>query len=164
MVLASLTEAAAAAHVSAPEAVDVDVNLTFLVQVGLFVVLMLVLKPVLFDPMLKLFEEREKRIEGAKVQARRLDEKSGVALSEYEKAMAKARGEANAERDRVRAEGLKKEAEILSQVRTETAKLLEDGKKRAQEQAATVRSRLRGDAAQLASNVASRVLGREVQG
>ena len=38
----------------------------------------------LFDPMLKLFEEREKRIDGAKVQARHIDEKSAGALTKYE--------------------------------------------------------------------------------
>ena len=61
----------------APQAINVDVDWTFLVQLGLIVALMLVLKPLLFDPMLKLFEEREKRIEGAKVQARHIDDKSG---------------------------------------------------------------------------------------
>ena len=51
---------------SAAGGIDVDVDLTVFGQVALFLVLMLVLKPLLFDPLLKLFEEREKRIEGAR--------------------------------------------------------------------------------------------------
>src|ERR1700693_2111638 len=80
---------------SAPSAINVDVDLTFVVQLVLFVGLTLILKPVLFDPMLKLFEEREKRIEGAKLQARHIDEKSASALTKYESEMATARAGAN---------------------------------------------------------------------
>ena len=50
-----------------------------LVLVALFLILLIVLKPLLFDPLLQLFEEREKRIEGAKLTARRIDEESATA-------------------------------------------------------------------------------------
>src|SRR5689334_21072842 len=112
-------------HSATRGAVEVDLDLTVLGQMALFVVLMLVLKPLLFDPMLKLFEEREKRIDGAKLEAREMDKQSAGALSKYETAMAKARGEANVERDKLRAEGAKVEHEILSRVRAESAKTLE---------------------------------------
>jgi F-type H+-transporting ATPase subunit b len=162
MVLFSLMEPPGAA----PESpIDVDATPSlFLIQLGLFVVLTLVLKPVLFDPMLKLFEEREKRIDGAKVQARHIDEKSATALTEYESAMAKARAAANAERDKLRAEGAKAEAEILAKVRATAAQTIDAGKKRTQEEAGRVRATLRADAAALARDLASKVLGREVEG
>ena len=48
----------------------------------LFTALAVMLKPLLFDPMLKLFDEREKRIEGAKLEARKTDDASAQALSE----------------------------------------------------------------------------------
>ena len=144
--------------------VDVDLDLTVLVQAGLFVVLLLILKPLLFDPMLKLYEERERRIDGARVQARKIDEKSASALATYEQAMAKARAEANAERDKLRAEAMKVEAEILARVRASTAELLEEGKRKAQEEAARVKTTLRGQSGELARELATRVLGREVQG
>jgi len=96
MLLASLDAGLLAA---APQAISVDFDATFLVQFVLFAGLTLVLKPLLFDPMLKLFEERERRIDGAKMQARKIDEKSASALTKYETEMAKARATANAERD-----------------------------------------------------------------
>ena len=58
-------------HSAAGGGVNLDFDATLFVQVGFIIVLWLVLKPVLFDPMLKLFEEREKRIEGAIKKARR---------------------------------------------------------------------------------------------
>ena len=157
MVLANLT-------VVAEGPVTVDLDASTLIQIGLFIVLFLVLKPVLFDPMLKLFEEREKRIDGAKLQARKMDEKSAGALSKYESEMAKARASANKERDQLRAEGVKTENEILEKVRKSTALTLEQGKRQARDEAARVRTELQTETGEMAKQLAARVLGREVQG
>jgi F-type H+-transporting ATPase subunit b len=143
--------------------VEVDFALgPIAIQIGLFVALWLILKPALFDPMLKLFEEREKRIEGAIAAVRKMDEASAGALSKYEAAMTKARAAASAERDMLRAEGVKAENEILGKVRASTAKALEEGRGRMGEERATARAKLKTDATQLARELAGRVLGREV--
>lgn len=147
----------------APQAITVDVDLTFVVQTVLFIALTLILKPVLFDPMLKLFEEREKRIDGAKIQARKIDEKSATALAEYEAQMAKARATAGTERDKIRSEALKQEQEILGAVRASAAKVLDDGKRAAHAEAQKARAALKTEATAMARELASRVLGREVQ-
>ncbi|MGA7124590.1 MAG: ATP synthase F0 subunit B [Polyangiaceae bacterium] len=147
----------------APQAINVDVDLTFVVQVVLFVALTLVLKPLLFDPMLKLFEERERRIDGAKLQARRIDEKSTTALGKYETEMAKARAEAGAERDRIRAEGLAREQQILGSARAATTKVVDEGKRAAQAEAERIRRLLKIQSADMARDIASRVLGRKVE-
>jgi F-type H+-transporting ATPase subunit b len=144
--------------------VDVDFDATLLFMVALFVFLWIVLKPLLFDPMLRLFEERERQVDGAKLLARKIDEKSAVALTEYEGAMSKARATANEERDRIRAEGLKREAEILAKVRAQTAETLEAGRKEMQEAAAAARKALQNEIQSIAADAASRALGREVRG
>jgi F-type H+-transporting ATPase subunit b len=142
--------------------VDVDFDASILVQVAFFVFLLVVLKPLLFDPMLKLFEEREKRIEGARKQARQTDEASAEALGKYEAAMTKARADANSERDKLRAEGVRTEATILGKVRAATAKTLEEGRGRMRGEVDTARAQLRQEVATLAQDLAGRVLGREV--
>jgi F-type H+-transporting ATPase subunit b len=151
------------ANLALPQAISVDFDATFLVQAALFVGLTLFLKPVLFDPMLRLFEERERRIDGAKVQARKIDDKSATALAKYETEMAKARTAAAAVRDQIRAEALKQETELLASVRASTAKVIENGKRTAQAEADKARAALRADAGNLARDLAGRVLGREVQ-
>ena len=143
--------------------VDVDFALgPILVQIFLFVVLWFFLKPTLFEPMIKLFEEREKQIEGAKLLARKTDEASAGALAKYEAEMARARASANAERDKLRAEGVKAENEILGRVRASTAKSLEEGRGRMSEELATARTKLKTDVTVLAKELAGRALGREV--
>ena len=144
--------------------IDVDFDATLLIMVALFVFLWIVLKPLLFDPMLKLFEERERRIDGAKLLARKIDEKSAGALTTYETEMQRARAGANADRDKLRAEGLKREAEILAKVRAQTAATLEAGRKEMRDAAATARTGLGSEMQSIAADFASRALGREVRG
>ena len=160
MLLASIDDGLLAA---APQAISVDFDATFLVQLVLMAGLTLVLKPLLFDPMLRLFEERERRIDGAKMQARKIDEKSASALSKYETEMAKTRAAANAEREKIRAEAVRREQEILGAVRTSTTRMIEDGKRAAEAEAARVRATLKEGTGVLARDLAGRVLGREVQ-
>jgi F-type H+-transporting ATPase subunit b len=162
MLLASFDGGLLAAGV-APQAINVDVDLTFVVELVLFVALTLVLKPILFDPMLKLFEEREKRIDGAKVQARRIDERSATALATYEAEMAKARAAATVDRDKIRADALSREQQILAAVRESTAKVLDDGKRTAHAEAERARAALNRESADVARSLAGRVLGREVR-
>ena len=148
---------------SAPQAISVDFDATVAVQVVLLVALTLALKPLLFDPILKLFEERENRIDGVRAAARQIDEKSGTALATYEAEMAKARASANAERDAQRALGLKSEQEILAKAREETARVIDEGKRAVQAAAASARVTLKADAATLIQEVAASAIGREVR-
>jgi F-type H+-transporting ATPase subunit b len=160
MIFASLDGVLLAA---APQAIRVDFDWTFVVQVVLFIALTLALKPLLFDPMLKVFEERERLIDGAKAQARHLDERAAGALTHYETELAKARAAGAAEREKVRAEGVKREQEIMSSVREATARILEEGKKKAREDSDRARATLQGQLPGLAEELVARVLGRGVK-
>lgn len=161
MALALVTHSMNAA--AAERSVVVDLDITVVGQIVLFLILLAILKPVLFDPMLKLFEEREKRIDGAKLQARKMDEASAGALSKYESEMQRARAAGNVEREKFRLEGAKTENEILGRVRGATAQSLDEGRKQLQAEVEDVRRALRADAAVLAGQLASRVLGNEVK-
>jgi len=147
---------------SAQAAVDVDFDKTLFIQAALFLVLLFVIKPLLLDPMLKLFEERERRIDGAKLEARKMDEQSAGALSKFEGEMNKVRASANVERDKVRAEALKAESDLLGKVRERTAAKLEAGRKANTEEEKRARSGLETESRELARLLASRALGREV--
>jgi len=144
--------------------VDVDFDATLLIMVALFIFLWIVLKPLLFDPMLRLFEERERQVDGAKLLARKIDEKSAGALTHYESEMQRARSTANVEREKLRAEGLKREAEILTKVRASTAATVEASRKQMLDAAAAARKGLSSDMPSIAADFASRALGREVRG
>lgn len=143
-------------------AVNVDLDASLFVQVGIFIVLLLILKPLLFDPMLKLFEEREKRIEGTRREAAKEDKRSAEALAKYEAILAKAREAGNAESTAIRNEGAKREAEILAKVRTQVSATLEEGRSAIAAAKRDARTRLAADAQTLGREIATRVLGRQV--
>ncbi|CAN5750783.1 hypothetical protein BH09MYX1_BH09MYX1_08170 [soil metagenome] len=159
---ASLDGAIRAMSQSGGGGVTVDFDKTLLVQVVLFVGLWLVLKPLLFDPMLKLFEEREKRTEGAISEAREIDLKSVAAKTKYDDAVGKARAEGATERDKLRGEGVRKENEVLAQARIEAQAKIEQGRKQSQEELAKAKQDLTIERQQIARELAARVLGREV--
>jgi len=142
--------------------VTVDFDLTVVVQLGLFLVLLVILKPALFDPMMRLFEEREKRIEGTRNEARKENERSAKAKSKAVAIVSKGREAGALERDALRAEGLKREAELMNLVRAESAATLERGRAEIGNEANAARTQLRTDARALGRDMASRVLGREV--
>jgi F-type H+-transporting ATPase subunit b len=144
--------------------VSVDFDKTLFVQVGLFVVLWLVLKPLLFDPMLKLFEEREKKIEGTIADARKIDLQSADAKATYDEALTKARAAGALERDRLRAEGIKKENELLTAARVASQQKIDEGRTQSLKEVDAARSDLSKERQVLARDVAARVLGREVNG
>jgi F-type H+-transporting ATPase subunit b len=142
--------------------VNVDLDASLLVQVVIFVALLIVLKPLLFEPMLKLFEERERRIDGTRREASKEDARSAEALARYEAILAKAREAGAAERDALRAESLRKEAESMATVREGAAATIEQGRAALASESTRVRADLTKEASLLGRAMASRVLGREV--
>jgi F-type H+-transporting ATPase subunit b len=143
-------------------AVNVDLDLTFVGQMVVFATLIVILKPLLFDPVLGLFQERERRTEGARAEARRMQEKAGELLREYEREMEKVHRVAGEERDKMRAETVRLEARELSEARALAAKIVEEGRQRVAEEIHEIKFDLGRNSERLARDIAARVLGREV--
>jgi len=141
---------------------SVDFDLTFLAQLVLFTTFIIVLRPLLFDPLLRVFEERERRTDGAKKDARRMDAEAGELATRYEAELDKVRRQASVERERLRAETARAEAQIMAEAREETARILEAGKVRIAAEVASLRKELAEGRPELTAQIAARVLGREV--
>src|SRR5882757_8704276 len=84
--------------------VPLDFDRSVLLQIVVFTVLIVVLKPLLFDPVLKVFSLREERTEGAKATARELQGKAGELLQRYEKELQRVQQVAADERELLRSE------------------------------------------------------------
>ena len=143
-------------------AISVDFDLTFVAQFLLFATFIVILKPLLFDPLLRVFEERERRTEGAKEQARAMDARAGELLTRYEAELEKVRARASQERERLRAETAKLEAQIMAEARAETARIIREGKEKIAAEVGRMRRELELTKPALAAEIAARVLGREV--
>jgi F-type H+-transporting ATPase subunit b len=163
MTLPSLSLGTAPLLNAAAGAVEVDINPTLvLMQLGLVTVLMLVLKPVLFDPLLAVFEKREGMVEGTLKQARDLDDKAADIKLQVDARLGEVIKVASEERDKLRNEAARRDAEALAKTRAEMASILEKGRRELSFEAAALEASLRGEVSALSREVASRVLGREV--
>lgn len=134
-------------------------DFTFVIQLGTFLVLLLVLSRLLFAPFLEVLAERADRTSGdiAQAAASRAEVESLSARVDAE--LAKARSAANAEVDAVRAATREEAARLFQGAQDEaTARLVE---LRAQVQSATAEARgnLAADAGALAEAMVSAVLG-----
>ncbi len=142
--------------------VNFDFDRTFLVQMVLFMGLIMVLKPLLFDPVLKIFEQRELRTDGAKAEARRMQQEAGDLLRRYELELERINQVAAEERERLRAETARLEAEILGEARELTAQIVEKGREQIDKEVGSIRLDLAKQSERIASELATRVLGREI--
>ncbi|MEQ9321043.1 MAG: ATP synthase F0 subunit B, partial [Polyangiaceae bacterium] len=65
-------------------AVNVDLDATFVMQLILFAAFAVVMKDLIFDPLLRVFEAREKMSVGAIGEAREMDEQAIKLKQEYD--------------------------------------------------------------------------------
>ena len=142
--------------------VSVDFDLTFVAQLLLFATFVQLMRPLLFEPLLRVFEERERRTEGAKRAAREMDEKAGDLYTRYEAELEHVRHAASVERERLRAETTKLEAQIMAEARADAARILEAGRGKIAAEVVEMRKELERRKPALAAEIASKVLGREV--
>jgi len=142
--------------------VPLDFDRTVLLQIVVFTVLIVVLKPLLFDPMLKVFALREERTDGARATARELQEKAGELLQRYEKELERVRQVATEERELLRSETSKLEAEILNQAREATTRIVEDGRRKIDAEVNAIRVAVGVESEKVAQMIVERVVGQGV--
>ena len=136
---------------------------TIWIQLGLFAVAFFVFRPLIFRPMVALFEAREKAIEGSKLEALRLQDEASAESEEFDVEMRRLRLQAGEERDRLRAEGKRLERTVLDRVREETDKQLAEADAKLKTEAAKLRAEIDQSVPALAKQIASKMLNREVQ-
>jgi F-type H+-transporting ATPase subunit b len=142
--------------------VVMDIDRTALVQMVLFTLLIVVLSPLLFKPVLRLFEERELRTEGARADARSMQDKAEELLSHYQTKLEEVKRSANDERERLRIETARLEADILEKARQANSRIVEDGRSQIQAAVDKIRSELGDHSRRISKEIGKSVLGREV--
>ncbi|MDH4281458.1 MAG: ATP synthase F0 subunit B [Myxococcales bacterium] len=141
----------------------IDLDGTILIQLALFGIAFFLFRPLIFRPMVALFEARENAIEGAKLEALRLQDEASAEGEEFEVEMRRLRLQAGEERDRLRAEGKRLERTVLDRVREETNKQLAEADAKLATEGAGLRAEIDRSIPTLAKQIASKMLNREVQ-
>lgn len=142
--------------------VNVDLDKSVFLLMALFSLLIVALKPLLFDPMLRVFALREKRTDGAKAEARKMQERAADILLNYEEEVAKVRSDATAERDELRKQSAQLESKILAEGRAQAEELTRKGRAEVAEEMGVLAKQLADHTGQMAIQIANKAMGREV--
>jgi F-type H+-transporting ATPase subunit b len=150
---------------AAPESHEpqlIDLDGTAFIQLGLFLLLMLVLRQFLWKPYLKVLGERTTRVDGYKQEAVRLDAEAASRLAKAEAALAEARRVGSGERVEARAVAHKREQEVLAAANAAAQKTLAEARARVAETLGAERVKLQQTARDIGTQAARKILGREV--
>lgn len=143
-------------------AVNIDIDLSVLIQLGLFLVLMLILNKLVFQPYLRSESLREARTDTAREEAALIKARAEALSAEYRDAVSKARAEAAADRQALRNAGLSDKDTQVSAAREAAASTLAAAQAKASGQFDAARAALLSDVEALSQQVAGKVLGRGV--
>jgi F-type H+-transporting ATPase subunit b len=143
--------------------VNLDLDPTLFMHMILFTAFAVLMKDLVFDPLMRVFEERERRTAGAIEQARKMDEEAITLKQEYETRLEAIRREAATDREQQRARVKKIENELLEEARGAMATRLAAGMEGLRAEVDAIRTDLGRKRAPLAAEIATKVLGRAVR-
>ena len=141
-------------------AVNIDIDVTVFIQLGIVLLLMLLLKQLIFKPYLKSIDEREKKTQLTRAEASRLSEHADELVTKYEAAVNKGRDEALAVRKELRLTGIQSKDGALDAARKEAAATLAIAQDDVAAQSEAAQGELSEQASILSKVVVEKVLGR----
>ena len=137
-----------------------ELNITFVIQLAIFLFALGWLSIVLIKPMIAMFEEREKRIGGARREVETMLSSGGEKTGIIEIRLEEARAEALEERQKLRDEGQKIHDSLVESARLEAQKKLELARKDIETATHEAETLLKRESEKLAALVVDRVLSR----
>lgn len=147
---------------SAAEHPLLDIDNTAFIQFAIFVVMALASTQLLFKPYLRMREERDAGMEGARKEAANLSAEADAKLADYEQKLASARARAQEERRKIRAEASEHLQEITDKARKSAQDAIDSAHAKVVSETETARAELLPKADALAGEMVSKLLGREV--
>jgi len=150
---------------SAPQAHEpllIDLDNTLFVQLGLFLLVVIILQRFLWKPYLRIREERVTRIEGYRDQAARIEADAVARLARTEGQLEEARRIGAGERAVARAEARAREQTLLAEAQAAAQRTLAEARARLDAALTTERTKLQARANEIGREAARKILGREV--
>ena len=140
--------------------VSIELDITFFIQIGLFLLLVYILNVLIYKPVLKVMEERGKKISGMEADAVLADKEVEDKLASYRLELDKARQSGSADRATLKKEGLDKEVELLGAAHAEAQKTLSAAKDKIAKEVDSALAILKGMTEEMGKDIADKVVGR----
>ncbi len=138
----------------------IELNWTLFMQAANFAILLLLLNIVLFRPIMGVLRARREEIDGSMQRARDLEGQIQEKMSRYQERLQEARLKGSQEKTKLRQEAALEESKILGEAQKNASQDLQTIRERVGVEAENARQDLRRETENLASVIASKVLGR----
>jgi F-type H+-transporting ATPase subunit b len=140
----------------------IDLDGSFFVQLGIFFIAFLILRSLVFRPVLGLFDARAAAMEGSRDQAADMEKSAEQKREQLESELRSVRQKASEERDKTRLQAQHLARELTEKARRENTATLSSAKAQLEAEAKDARTALRSDVTVLARQIAEKLLGRSV--
>ena len=137
-------------------------DFSFVIQIVSFFILWMGLKRLLFDPVLRVLEERESRTAGARKAAAEMTLAAELSAADYQRRMDAVRVTLSVEAQGARAATESEERKVLSAARDQASKQLAQLRDNLGQQTQAARSTLGTEARDLATQMLDRIVGRRL--
>jgi F-type H+-transporting ATPase subunit b len=141
----------------------IDLDASIFIQMGIFFVAFFILKALVFTPTMQLFDAREQAIDGAKAEAKRMQDEAVAKREHFEGELRRVSAASNEERERARQEAQRLARQLTDQARSQALTTQKAAKDRLDAQAAEVRKNALAQVPTIARELTSKLLGRNVQ-
>ncbi len=139
-----------------------NLDLTFIIQVVNFLVLVVILNIFLFKPIRRVLADRAAELNGAKARTAEVDRDVQEKVALYEARLRDAKAKAAEERDALKKAAQAEEAALLEKARKEAADSLGSIRERVAKEASDAKELLREQARGLSLEICEKVLGRSL--
>jgi len=140
----------------------IEINLTIIIQVIQFLILIYILNQILFKPISQVLAERDQKITTWEVKTRELQETARLNLERYERQLDKEKLQARENQEQLTKELKQQEEENLRAVSEQAVELVASTRQTLEAERERLRSELRQQATDLSHIMAEKVLGRKL--
>jgi F-type H+-transporting ATPase subunit b len=140
----------------------VEINLTIVIQVLQFLIVVFILNRLLFKPISRVMAERQEKISAWEEKTQNSQETARLKLESYENQLRDEKAQAQEGQELLTNELQQQEEENLRAVSEEASRLVASTQEAIEEETERLRAELRQQAAELSLMLAEKVLGRKV--
>ncbi len=140
----------------------IDINVSLLIQLANFLILLIALNFILFKPIRQIMQEREQGISSALEDAKAAQNRMQGLLEQYNASLAESKQKAAATYNTIYQQGLDKQRETISAERTKAGEMLDKARAEIAAAANSARTDLKKEAERLSQEITSKMLGRAV--
>lgn len=140
----------------------INLDWTLILQFVNFLVLLIILNKLLYRPLLGILEQRRETIDGSHEKAASLQGEIEEKMARYQAQLSDAKAAASAERSKLKQAAVSEETKIMGEAQQKASVRLQAIKDQVAAEATEAGKTLKAEAKDLAGQIATKVLGREL--